>query len=53
MISFNIEMLNSGENPPLQTSFIKYDVAIATFKNLLNMAVLEEHLKKMDIEKVG
>ena len=52
MISFNIETLNSGENLPLQTSFTKFDVAIATFKNLLNMAVLEEHLNKTDREKV-
>ena len=36
----------------LQTSFIKFDAAIATFKNLLNLAVLEERLNKMDIEKV-
>ena len=42
MISFNIETLNYCENLPLQTLFIKFDVAIATFKNLLNMAVLEE-----------
>ena len=41
MISFNIETPNSGENPLLKSSFIKFDVAIATFKNLLNMAVLE------------
>ena len=53
MISFNIETLNSGKNPPLKTSFIKYGIAIATFKNLLNMAVLEEHLNETDIEKVG
>ena len=42
MISFNIETLNYCENLPLQTLFKKFDVAIATFKNLLNMAVLEE-----------
>ena len=53
MISFNIETLNSGENPPLQTSFIKSDVAIATFKTLLNTTVLEECLNKTVIEKVG
>ena len=53
MISFNIETLNSGENPVLQTSFIKFVVAIATFKNLQNMAVLEERLNKTDIKKVG
>ena len=53
MISFNTETLNPGENPQLQTSFIKFDVAMASFKNLLNMVVLEEHLKKTDIEKIG
>ena len=31
----------------------KFNVAIATFKNLLNMAVLEEYLNKTDKEKVG
>ena len=41
IVSFNIETLNSGANPPLQTSFIKFDAAIATFKNLLKMAVLK------------
>ena len=53
MISFNIETLNSSENLPLYTSFIKFDVAITTFKNLLKMVVLEERLNKTDIEKVG
>ena len=53
MVSFNIETLNSDANPPLQTSFIKFDVAIATFKNLLKMAVLKERLNKTDMEKVG
>ena len=53
MISFNTETLNSGENLPLQTSFIKFDVAISVFKNLLDMAVIEEHLNKTDIENVG
>ena len=53
MISFNIETLNSGKNLALQTLFIKFDVAIATFKNMLNMAILEECLNKTDIEKVG
>ena len=53
MTSFNIETLNSGKNLALQTLFIKFDVAIATFKNMLNMAILEERLNKMDIEKVG
>ena len=42
-----------GENLPLLTSFIKFDVATATFKNLLNMAVLEECLNKTGIEKLG
>ena len=53
MIYFNIETLNYGGNPPLSTSLIKFDVAIATFKNLLNMAVLDKRLNKTDIEKVG
>ena len=53
MISLNIEAQNSGENPPLQNSFIKFDVAIATLENLLKMAVLNKRLNKMDMEKVG
>ena len=52
MISFKIETLNSGKNTSLQTSFIKFDVALANFKNLLNMAALKECLSKTDIEKV-
>ena len=32
MISINIEMLNSGENRPLQTSLVRSDVAISTFR---------------------
>ena len=58
MISFNNETLNSAENTPLQTAVMNFDVAIATFKNLLNMAVLEECLhkeeclNKTDMEKV-
>ena len=31
---------------------IKFNVAVATFKNLLNMAALEECLNKTDTEKV-
>ena len=53
MISFNIETLISGKNLPFKTSFIKFDDAIATLKNLLNVAFLEEHLNKTDIENVG
>ena len=53
MVSINIETLRSGLNLPLQNSFIKFDVAIATFKNLLKMAVLQECLNKTDVEKVG
>ena len=53
MISFNTETLNFGVNPLLQTWLIKSDIAIANFKNLLNMAFLEERLNKTDIEKVG
>ena len=44
MISFNIKTLNSGENLPFIDFAHKFDVAIATFKNLLNMAVLDQHL---------
>ena len=53
IVSFNTETLNSGAYPPLQTWFIKFDAAIATSKNLLKMAVLEEHLNKTGMEKVG
>ena len=53
MVSFNIETLNSGANPPLQTSFIKFDVAIAISKNLLKMAVLKDRLNKTGMKKVG
>ena len=53
MICFNIETITSGQNSPLQTPLIKFDIAIATFKNLLNMAVLEERLNKTNVEKVG
>ena len=31
----------------------KFDVTIATFKNLLEMAVLKERLNKTDMEQVG
>ena len=44
MVSFDIEILNSGANPPLQTLFIRSDVTLATFKNLLKMAVLKKRL---------
>ena len=40
MVSFNIETLNSGENPSLYTSFIKFYVAIATLNDLPKIAVL-------------
>ena len=53
MVSFNIETLNYGENSSLYTSFIKFDVAIATFNNLLKTAVLKERLNKTDMEKAG
>ena len=53
MVFFKIETLNSGANPPLYISFIKLDVAIATFKNLLKISVLKERLNKTDMEKVG
>ena len=47
----NERVLSIGEL--LYTLFITFNVAIATFKNLLNMAILEERLNKTDIEKVG
>ena len=53
MIPFHIEMLNSGANLPLLTLFITFDIAIATFRNMLNMVVLKEHVNKIDMEKVG
>ena len=53
MISFEMETLNSGANPQLQTPFITFDVAITTFKCLLNMVVLKECLNRTDMEKVG
>ena len=46
-------LVNSGANPPLESSFIKFDSAIYTFKNLLTMAVLKERLNKTDMENVG
>ena len=39
MVSFNIENLDSDANLPLLTSFIKFDVAIATFKILLEISL--------------
>ena len=53
MFSFNIETLNSGGNSQLKNLFIKVDVAIATFKNLLKITVFKENLNKTDKEKVG
>ena len=49
--SFNIETLNSSVNLPKWTSFIKFDAATATFKNLLKMAVLKEHLNETVMER--
>ena len=46
MAFFNTEILNSDANTQFQNSFIKFDVAIATFKNLLKTAVLKERLNK-------
>ena len=53
MVCFNIEILNSGAIPPLYTSFIIFDVALATFNNLLQMGVLKKRLYKTYMEKVG
>ena len=52
LIFFNIEMLNSDKSPLLQTSLIKLGAAVATFKNLLNMTVLEERLTNTNKGKV-
>ena len=52
MILFNIEMLSSDKSPSLKTSLIKLDAGGATFKNLLNVTVLEECLNKTNIDKV-
>ena len=53
MVCFNIEILNSGAIPTLYTSFIIFDVAIATFNILLQMGVLKKRLYKTYMEKVG
>ena len=53
MISPNIETLNSCINFSLETSFVKFDVVVATFSNPINMAVLGKRLNKTNIEKVG
>ena len=48
IVSFNIEKLNSGANPPLQALFINVEAAIATFKNLMKMAVLKRRLNRLE-----
>ena len=53
IITFNVETLNPDTNPPLKTSFITFEVTIATFKNQLKMVVSKERLGKTDVEKVG
>ena len=53
MISFNVKTLNSAANLPLYASLIKFDVAIFTFKKLLKMTVLKQHLEKADMDKLG
>ena len=52
MVSFYIETLNSGANPALQNSFMKYDVTIAAIENLLKMTILNKRLNKKDMKKV-
>ena len=52
MVYSNILTLISGANPPLWTSFTKFNLAIATFKNLFKMAVLKVRLNKKNMEKV-
>ena len=53
MVSSNIETLNFGANLPLLASLIKLDVGIATFKNLLKMAVIKEPLKNAEMENLS
>ena len=53
MNSFNAETLNSGADPPLKTSLIKFDITIAIFKKLLKIAVLREPLEKTKMKKVS
>ena len=53
MVSPKIETLNSGANLPLLALLIKLDVGIATFKNLLKMAVIKEPLKNAEMENLG
>ena len=40
-------------NLPLYAALIKFDVAIFTFKKLLKMTVLKQHLEKTDMDKLG
>ena len=53
MISFNIETLNFGANQSLKAFLIKFDIAITTFKNVQNIAVLKEYLNIREIWKQG
>ena len=53
MVSFKNDTLNSGRNLTVYISFIKFDVAIVTFKNLVKMAVLKGRLNKTNMEKVN
>ena len=52
VISFNIETLSSCIKITIIDLLDKTDVAIVIFKNLLNIAVLEEFLNKTNIEKI-
>ena len=53
MVSFNIETLNSGANPSLANSFIKFYFVVVTLENLLKMAILNKRLNKTNMEKIG
>ena len=53
IVSFNIEIVIPRANLPLQNSFLKFDVALATLEDLLKMTVLNKRLNKTDMEKVG
>ena len=43
MLPFNIETLNSGANPSLQTSFVKFDVPKVS---LLKESAKDDNLKR-------
>ena len=45
--------LGNPYNLLCETLFIKFDAFLVSFKSLLNVAVLEDPLNKIDIENMG